>query len=104
MALAKSLENLPSLLSAPAAEFGNRYWHRQTIYDIRSVAAQQALVRTSEAVFGQVADHFEQRRADIVIQVFREQLFLPRLGEAEANVSGEFITQIGRDGVHEHWK
>src|SRR6185503_20689214 len=93
----------PSRLSAAAAaEFGDDYGTRHTIDDVLSVSAQQAIVRAGKAIFGKMADDLEQRRADVVVQIFRGQFLLPRLGQAGPDFFSKFIRRIRSNRADEH--
>src|SRR5262245_45250257 len=50
---------------------------------------QQTRVRAGQSVFRQNGDDVEQRTADLIVKVFREQLFLPGLREAAPHVFGK---------------
>src|SRR5581483_11588701 len=89
-------------LSAAAAQFGHHHRRGQAIHDVVRVPPQQAFIGPCEPVLGKGADHFEQSRAHIVIQIFRGQLFLAAACEAGTNVGGEFVNGLRRDGVGQH--
>ena len=66
------------------------------------IAPKQPLIGTRQAVFWKAADHLEQRRADVVVKIFRRQLFLPRLGEPGANLACEIVGGIACSRGNKH--
>jgi uncharacterized alpha-E superfamily protein len=67
---AERLENPARLLAAAAAQF--RYHDRQgkARDNVVCVAAQQAFVGASQAIFRQRADDFEERGTYVIVQIF----------------------------------
>src|SRR5271166_795921 len=103
LAAAECLENLAGFLTASTSEFSHREWSRQALDNVAAVAAQQALIGASQSVLRQVADHLEQRRAYIVVQVFRRQFLLARFSEAGAHIGGEGIARVRSDSLNQHF-
>jgi hypothetical protein len=102
LATAKSFENVARFASAAAAKFSHGDWSGQALDDVMTVAPQQALIGARKAILRQIADHFEQSGAHIVVQILRQQLFLTRLGEAGAHVGCEFVACIRSDSLNQH--
>ena len=92
---AQRLEYPARLLAAAAAQF--RYGHGsvQPLHNLTRVPLQQTLVGPRQSVLGQMADHFKQRRAHIVVEILGGEFLLSRPRESGANVSGKLVSGIG---------
>src|SRR5690348_16757453 len=68
-----------SFRAASASQFRDHDRLRQAVNNVLGVALQQTRARARQPVLRQQADHFEERRAEFIVQVFRRQFFLPTL-------------------------
>ena len=89
LAQGKRLEHEARLLAAARPQLGDERRPRHAGHHLVGVLGEQARVRPGEAVFGQQADGLEQGRADVVVEVLRQELLLAGPGEAHAHVLGE---------------
>ena len=87
---------------AAATEFRHGDGGREPLYNVVAVPLQQPLIRARQPVLGQVADHLEQRRTDVIVQVFGGKLLLTGCGQTSANVIRKFIANVGGNGVDQH--
>ena len=69
LAAAKRFEDVAGFSAAAAAEFGHGDGGSQALDNVMPVPPQQALIGARKAVLRQMADHFEQRGTDIVVQI-----------------------------------
>ena len=60
------------------------------------MALQQPFIGSGEAVLGEMADHFKERRAHVVVEVFGGEFLLLRAGESFADVRSKFVSDIVR--------
>jgi hypothetical protein len=93
---------MASFAATSAAELSHRNWSRQALDDVMTVPPQQALIGAREAILREIAYHFEQCGAHVVVQILRQQLLLTRLGETGAHIGCEFIACIRSNGLNQH--
>src|ERR1700694_5426118 len=97
---AERLQYPARLFATPAAQFSDGDRSVQTFYDLACMPLQQTLIGPGEAVLGQMADHFKERRAHIVVEILGWEFLLSRPGEPRAHVGREFISGISRDRMN----
>lgn len=91
-------KNAARLASASASEFRDFHVARQRGHDVGGVRLQYAFFGARHTVLGQRGDHFEEGRADFVIQIHRRQFFLRALGQAGMDGFGKGTGKAGRRG------
>src|SRR5579864_6218183 len=64
--------------------------------------SQQSLVGPRQPVLRQMADHFKQRRAHIIVKIFGGKFLLSRPSQTRAYIGSEFINNIAGDRMNEH--
>src|ERR1700691_1024353 len=102
LAAAKGFENVACLPAAAAAEFSNCNRGCEALHDFLGVPPEQAFIRAREAILGKMADHFKQRGANIVVQIFGREFLLTWFGESGADLGGEFIGCVRSNGMNQH--
>src|SRR5439155_24016969 len=95
MAPPQGLEDPSRLPAAAASELRDGHRRLEPLDDLRGMRAQQPLVGRREAVLRKDADRFEQRRANLVVEVFRRQLFLPGPRQANHDFGGHVRARAG---------
>src|SRR5580658_4426927 len=87
---AECLQYPAGLLATAAAQFGDRERSVQARYDLTSMLLQQTFIGSRESVLGQIADHFKERRAYVVVEVLGRKFLLSRPRESSSHIGGEF--------------
>jgi hypothetical protein len=64
------------------------------------VTAQQSLVRPRKAIFGQMADHFKQRRAYVIVKILGGKFFLPDPCEPGPHLGRELMSGVRSNGMY----
>ena len=66
------------------------------------MALQEPLVGARQAIFGQDADHFKQRRADFVVKIFGGKFFLAGAAQSGAHLAGKIRPRMLSDHRGSH--
>src|ERR1700677_985518 len=99
---AQRFEHPTGFLSAAAAQFSDRDRRRESCHDVFRMPAQKALIGASQTIFGKDADDLEKRGSNAVIQVFRRQFFLARLGQTYAHIGGKIESGASWKSLRQH--
>ncbi len=82
------LDDQPRLRRAAATEFDEFERLVERRNDLRSVRCEQIALDAGEVIFRQAGNRFEQRRAQIIVEVFGHQRIRPQ-AEARPDVFGK---------------
>ena len=88
-AQAQRLGDHGELLAAAAAELRDRHRIADRTHHLRREPRQEAALRPRDPVPRQVADRFEERRAEAVVEVLRLELF-----GGQGQVAADFFREI----------
>ncbi len=106
LSLAERLQYPAGFLATAAAQFSDGERSVKALYDLTSMSLQQTFIGAGESVLGQMADHFKERRAHVIVEILGGEFLLSRPREPGADVGGksgrEFVSDIV-DRVNQHF-
>ena len=91
--LHKVQKDFMRFLAGSAAQFDDDRNVSGAFRQLAGVIAQQSNVGASQSVLGKQCDRFEERRAEVIVKVFRIEFLLTLLRQTGAHVRFEFCSQ-----------